>query len=402
MNKTSLLPETGRIASLDILRGVAVLGILIMNIQSFSMISAAYLNPTAYGDMTGINKTVWIVSHIIADQKFISIFSILFGAGIVLFSDSIESKGYRPSRFYYKKLFWLFTIGLLHGYFFWHGDILVAYAICGAIAFLFRKLAPWVLISLGLIIFTIPAFNYWLFGSSLPKWPAEAVANLIDSWAPSSASIESEIAALRGGIGEQLFWRIPETFAMQTFVFLILLGWRILAMMLVGMAMYKAGFLSAAHSAKSYVVLAAGFFVVGFWLVIHGVNLNFEAGWSLNYSMFLGSIWNYIGSFFVAIGYISIIMLVAKVFHMKLLAKAGRMAFTNYLLTTLLCGFIFYGHGLGKIGSVARTEQVLYVLGIWCFLLIFSHLWLRYFNYGPVEWMWRYLTYGNKPAFRRK
>lgn len=402
MYKTSLLPETTRIASLDILRGVAVLGILIMNIQNFSMISAAYLNPAAYGDLTGINKTVWVWSHVLADQKFISIFSILFGAGIILFSNSIEEKGYRPSRFFYKRLFWLFTIGLIHGYVLWHGDILVSYAICGAIAFLFRRLAPWVLISLGIIIFMVPSFNYWLFGSTLPMWPAEALDNLYKTWAPEPAAVESEIAALRGGIAKQLVWRIPETFTMQTFVFLILLGWRILAMMLVGMALYKLGFLSAVLKFKSYIIVAIPSLAIGYTLIIHGVNVNFAAGWSMTYSMFFGSLWNYNGSLLVAIGYIAIVMLAVKAFRLRYLADTGRMAFTNYLLTTIICGFIFYGHGLGKIGTVARSEQVLYILGIWCFLLLFSHIWMRYYNYGPVEWVWRFLTYGNKPAFKRQ
>ncbi|MCK5211045.1 MAG: hypothetical protein KAQ79_23610, partial [Cyclobacteriaceae bacterium] len=183
MNKTSLLPNLDRIQSIDILRGVAVFGILIMNIQSFSMISAAYINPSAYGDLNGMNKTVWMLSHVLADQKFMTIFSMLFGAGILLFSESIEQKGYIAARFYYRRLFWLFTIGLIHGYVFWHGDILVAYAACGALAFLFRKLSPWVLISIGLMIFFIPSFNYWLFGTSMEMWPPEAVSSVNNTWA---------------------------------------------------------------------------------------------------------------------------------------------------------------------------------------------------------------------------
>jgi uncharacterized protein len=153
MNKTSLLPESARLVSLDVLRGIALLGILIMNIQSFAMINAAYLNPTAFGDLTDFNKTVWILSHVLADQKFLSIFSMLFGAGIILFCENVKKKGYLPASFYYRRLFWLFTFGLIHGYLFWHGDILVAYAICGALAFIFRKLRPAVLIAIGLILF---------------------------------------------------------------------------------------------------------------------------------------------------------------------------------------------------------------------------------------------------------
>ena len=196
MNKTSLFPNLEREQSIDALRGVAVLGILIMNIQSFSMISAAYINPAAYGDLTGMNKIVWILSHILADQKFMSIFSLLFGAGILLFSESVEEKGYLPARFFYRRLFWLFTIGLIHGYVFWHGDILVAYAACGALAFLFRRLSPWVLLALGLIIITIPSFNYWLFGKSMNMFPPEALNSVSDSWMPQQEAIDQEIAAL--------------------------------------------------------------------------------------------------------------------------------------------------------------------------------------------------------------
>ncbi|MDZ7606288.1 MAG: DUF418 domain-containing protein [Cyclobacteriaceae bacterium] len=107
------------------------------------------------------------------------------------------------------------------------------------------------------------------------------------------------------------------------------------------------------------------------------------------------------GSAFVAIGYISVVMVLLKSIKMGALAAVGRLAFTNYLLTTLLCGFVFYGHGLGKFGQVERWEQAIYVVGIWCFLIVFSLIWSRKFYYGPVEWFWRYLTYGNKPAFRK-
>ena len=401
MNVTSLLPQTNRLPALDVLRGIAVLGILIMNMQSFSMISAAYLNPTAFGDLTGINRTVWILSHILADQKFISIFSMLFGAGIVLFSESIEDKGYRPARFYYRRLFWIFTIGLIHAYIFWQGDVLVPYAICGALAFLFRRISPWTLIALGAIIFTIPVFNYWIFGNSISMWPPEAVRGIQHTWAPSQIAIDAEIASLQGGISDQLLWRIPETFKMETFIFLILLGWRILAMMMIGMALYRLEFVTGTLSKKTYLISALITFILGFGLIIHGLKLNFDNGWTMEYSMFFGSLWNYIGSAFVAIGYISVLMLILKNIKFGVMANVGRLAFTNYLLTTILCGFIFYGHGLGKFGTVDRWEQAIYIVVIWCFLIAFSVIWSRKFYYGPVEWLWRYLTYGNKPAFRK-
>ena len=401
MNKTSLLPNLDRIQSIDILRGVAVFGILIMNIQSFSMISAAYINPSAYGDLNGMNKTVWMLSHVLADQKFMTIFSMLFGAGILLFSESIEQKGYIAARFYYRRLFWLFTIGLIHGYVFWHGDILVAYAACGALAFLFRKLSPWVLITIGLMIFFIPSFNYWLFGTSMEMWPPEAVSSVNNTWAPGKVAIDKEITALTGGISDQLNWRIPETFKMETFIFLIWIGWRAFAMMLIGMSFYKLGILGGKLSRKVYTILAAATLPIGFLLIVAGISKNFASGWTIEYAMFFGSQWNYIGSLFVAVGYIAILMLLSKVIKLNLLAKVGKLAFTNYLLMTLICTTLFYGHGFGLFGSIERGQQLMIVVVIWAVLLLFSHYWLNRYYFGPVEWLWRYLTYGNKPVFKK-
>lgn len=401
MSKTSLSPNPVRIISIDILRGIAVLGILIMNIQSFSMISAAYINPNAFGDLTGINKTVWMISHVLADQKFMTIFSMLFGAGIILFSENIELKGYKPERFYYRRLFWLFTIGLIHAYVFWHGDILVAYAACGALAFLFRRLSPWILLAIGLIIFSIPSFNYWLFGKSLEMWPQEVISGIGGTWAPGLDEVGTEIAALKGGLIDQLIWRIPETFKMQTFIFLIWLGWRAFAMMLIGMSFYQLGILSGALSKKGYLILAMATLPVGILLIITGISKNFAEGWAVEYSMFIGWQWNYIGSLFVSIAYVAIVMLLSKFFRLSLLAKVGKLAFTNYLLMTLICTTLFYGHGFGWFGSVERKEQIMIVLAIWAVLLLFSYYWLKRFNFGPIEWFWRYLTYGNKPDLKK-
>lgn len=401
MNKTSLFPHKERIQSLDILRGVAVLGILVMNIQSFSMISAAYINPSAFGDLTGINKTIWLLSHLLADQKFISIFSMIFGAGILLFVEHVEQRGYIPARFYFRRLFWLFTFGLIHGYLFWHGDILVAYAACGALAFLLRRISPWVLLPLGLIIFFVPSFNYLLFGRSMELWPPEASNSLKEIWTPGIESINAEIDLLTGSFSEQLVWRIPETFKMETFIFLVWYGWRIFAMMLLGMSFYKLGLLSGNLSKKIYVIMIVVALPIGFALTMIGVNNNFAHDWSMEYSMFFGWQWNYYGSLFMALGYLAIILLFSKYLKMKLLANVGRLAFTNYILMTLICTTIFYGHGFGMFGAVDRIWQMEAVLIIWVVILLFSHFWTKQFYYGPLEWMWRFLTYGNKPMFKK-
>ncbi|NTV51300.1 MAG: hypothetical protein HGA69_00490 [Desulfobulbaceae bacterium] len=148
-----------RILSLDVLRGIAVLCILIMNIQSFSMIGAAYINPAAYGDLTGINKWVWILSHILASEKFMSIFSMLFGAGIILFTERAIAKERKPSALHYRRMFWLLVFGMLHAYLIWYGDILVAYSLCGMLAFVFRKMKPKKLIIFSSLFFIVPVIS---------------------------------------------------------------------------------------------------------------------------------------------------------------------------------------------------------------------------------------------------
>ena len=142
--KSSLSPTklNERIQSLDIIRGIAILGILIMNIQSFSMPGSAYSNPMAFGDLNGINKWVWIVSHLFADMKFMNIFSILFGAGIILVTSKSEIKTGKSASLHYKRTFWLLILGLLHAHLIWYGDILVTYALCAFILFPLRKIKP--------------------------------------------------------------------------------------------------------------------------------------------------------------------------------------------------------------------------------------------------------------------
>ena len=144
MSNTNPLPTQPkeRIIALDFLRGFALLGILLMNIQSFAMPFAAYFNPTAYGDLTGVNRWVWIGSHIVADNKFMTIFSILYGAGIVLITQKLEKKGHGSAGLHYRRTFWLLVIGMAHAYLLWYGDILVTYALAALLVYFFRKRSP--------------------------------------------------------------------------------------------------------------------------------------------------------------------------------------------------------------------------------------------------------------------
>lgn len=386
-----------RILSLDVLRGFAILGILIMNIQSYTMIQAAYLNPAAYGDLSGINKWVWIFSHILADQKFMTIFSLLFGAGIILMTSRAEAIKRKSGRLHYRRTFWLLIIGLMHAYLLWAGDILVPYAFCALLAFLFRRFKPRNLIIFGLILILVSSLIYLSFGLTMPQWPPEARTNTMQNWKPSPEKVTAEVEAYRGGWLEQMTHRIPTSLAFQTFVFLIWTGWRAGGLMLIGMALFKWGIITGERSKNFYLGQLFLCLPVGWTLVITGIIQNFAHDWTLEYSMFLGSQFNYWGSILISLGYIAVIMLICQsqrfTRFLQSLAAVGRMALSNYLLQTVICTTIFYGHGLGLFGRLERKEQILIILAVWTFQLVISPIWLKIFRFGPAEWIWRSLTY---------
>lgn len=392
-----------RIVSLDILRGFAILGILIMNIQSFSMPSAAYLNPTAYGDLTGMNKWVWMLSHIFADQKFMTIFSILFGAGIVLFAENAERKTGKSATLHYKRNFLLLLIGLIHAHFIWYGDILVAYALCSFIFYGFRKMKPTVLFIIGMFIIGVHSIIYLFFGFSMDHWPPESIAETKLSWLPNDVQIQNEINAYTGSFSQQLKSRSASAFMLETFVFLTTFLWRAGGLMLVGMAFYKWNILSAQRSKGFY---WRGFIIawmIGLPIIIFGMIQNFAHDWSMEYSMFLGSQFNYIGSLFIAFGFICLIMLLVKstgfLTIKNRLAAAGQMALSNYLMQSLICVLLFYGFNL--FGSIERTWQAAIVLVIWLVQLVGSLNWLQKYHFGPFEWAWRSLTYWERQKLKR-
>lgn len=386
-----------RMLSIDLLRGIAVLGILIMNIQSFSMISAAYMNPAAWGDLAGIHKWVWIFSHVFASDKFMSLFSMLFGAGVILFAAKAAEKGRRPGPLHFRRMFWLLVFGILHAYLIWYGDILTAYALCGMLVFVFRRKSVRSLLIASAIFFVIPEIFTLFAGSTIQFWPAEAIDQNMESWQPGLATVETEMAVMRNSWLSQMEVRVPMSVFMQTFVFVWLVFWRVMSMMLLGMALFKAGILAASKSKSFYLRMAVIGVSTGVALSGWGVYENFRAGWTLEFSRFFGSMFNYFGSVLTATGYIGIVMLIAKADILKgfkrVFSAVGKMAFTNYILMSLLGMFIFYGNGLALYGRVERAPQMLFVAGIWILLLIISPLWLRHYRFGPLEWLWRVLTY---------
>ncbi|MDA2912845.1 DUF418 domain-containing protein [Acidobacteriia bacterium AH_259_A11_L15] len=394
-----------RIGSLDVLRGFALLGILVMNIQAFAMPQSAYINPTAYGELTGANRWVWILSHVLTDQKMMTIFSMLFGAGILLFTSRLEARGQPVRGRHNRRMFWLILFGLLHGYLLWYGDILFLYGICGLIVYGFRELRPRWLLILGVLVIAIHTPIYLFFGSTMPHWPEkERTGFRENTWQPPPEKIEWEVTTYRGGWLQQMDHRVRATFAFETFGLLIWGFWRAAGLMLVGMGLYKLGVFSARGSPRFYAGLIAAALLVGVPVVVYGINWNFSHGWP-PVSLFYGSQFNYWGSLLVSLGWVGAVMLIcqrrALGWLTRRLAAVGQMAFSNYFLHTLICTTIFYGHGLGLFGSVERWGQIVIVFAVWGLQLLVSPIWLRRFRFGPLEWLWRSLTYGQRQPMRR-
>lgn len=401
---TGPVTQTERIDSLDVLRGFALLGILVMNIMSFSMPFSAYFNPTSFGDLTGANYWVWFFSHLLFDQKFMTIFSMLFGAGIIIFTARAAERGRSPAAMHYRRTFWLLVIGAIHAYLLWYGDILVLYAMCALIIYPARKLSPKALLAIGLTLLVIGSGISLMAGFSMPHWPPDAIAEMTRDWKPSPEQLNEEITAYTGPWTGQLSHRAPLALEFQTFVFFVWGFWRAAGLMLMGMALYKWGVFNATCSRKFYRKLAAAA-LVGLPLVFTGVRMNEASQWDMYFSFFKGVQFNYWGSVLVSTAYIGLLMLFCQSagggWLKGSLRAVGQMAFTNYLMHTLICIMVFYGPGLGLFGQVDRLGQIGAVFVIWIAQLIYSPIWLRHFRFGPFEWLWRSLTYWQLQPMRR-
>ncbi|MCE7994874.1 MAG: DUF418 domain-containing protein [Roseivirga sp.] len=388
-----------RLVSIDILRGFAVLGILVMNIQSYSMPGSAYLNPTSFESLESNHLWVWLMSHVFADQKFMSIFSMLFGASIIMISSKAKKEQLRSGNLQSRRFTGLLGLGILHAYLLWNGDVLVAYAICGFLMYYFRTKKTKVLFRTGIIFLAVGSAISLILGYSVPFWEPGQFEALRDRiWSPDSAAIMDEISTYRSNWERQMFMRAPSAFELQTQVFVSDTFWRVSGLMLIGMAFYKKRVFSTKQTKKYYRQMVVYGLGAGVPLVVAGVLLNFNSDWDFRQSFFYFSQLNYWGSVLMAIGYVGIVMIIVKAYTqsgmLKRLAQVGRMALSNYLMQSIVCTFIFYGHGFGLFADLDRSAQAFMVIVIWVFLIVFSAVWLRFFRYGPFEWLWRSFSYG--------
>jgi len=402
-NLTQPVALNERLNNIDVIRGVAILGILLMNIQVFSMIFSAYSNPNSFGDLSGNNFIVYYLSHIFADQKFMTIFSVLFGVGIVLMADNIERKGGSPGRIHYKRMCILALFGMLHAYLLWFGDILFPYALAGMIAYTARKKSPKFLFITAFVLLALYSLIMILGGLSLPYWEAEELQLMQAMWTPTNELITKDNLANLGSWIDQSEQRNFMASKTQSNILFYLP--RIIGLMMIGMALFKLDFFGKRYENKTLMLTGLIAFIISLALIIYGNKQNFAGGWSLD-SMFTGAQFNYWGSILMAYSYLCFLIMFCRTNVLsalkQVLANVGRMALTNYLSQSFICGFIFYGWGLGLYGSFERLEQLFVVFAVWSFQLVFSTLWMSRFQFGPVEWLWRTMTYSKVQSIKIK
>ncbi len=361
---TAPVVERNRISNLDAIRGVAVLGILPMNVLSFALVGSAYANISAPGTETVLDWAIAISAEVFVDQKFMALFSMLFGAGIVLFYERAQEKSEHPAWLSLWRNFLLLVIGLLHG-FIWEGDILALYAILAPILIVLRRLPSSMLLTLGIGVYALSPCVLWL-SQSLVSDPIDVAGLWVD------VEPRSELADL--------------VLITDSFV-------RALGAMLIGIALYRTGVFQGDRSADFYRRLTIWGLGIGLPLAVMSVVWVAVADFSIDVA-FLSAIPNTIGTIPIALAYLAIIIRWNSRTNSRArltIRSVGRMALTNYLAQSLL-GVVTFSVILSGL-SVSRSGAALFVIAVWSLQLWWSPLWLRRFRYGPVEWLWRCLTY---------
>lgn len=401
-----------RASSIDTLRGVALLGIFVMNIPIFALTGTAFFNPPVAGGFEGVDYLTWLVSHVLFDMKMMAIFSMLFGAGVALMAERLAETGRKPASVHYRRMGWLLVIGMVHAYLIWFGDILVAYALVGMVVYPLRRLPAVWLAVVGCLLFPIgmalaggQQLIFEMLRNSKDPSMVETWSEVGTMFFPTEASLETERQKVMGGFFERALAQAPDVVMMQTFVFALFIFWRVAGLMLLGMALHKWGVFKAKRSRAFYTAMLLVGGLLGGGLVGIGVALNHRNGFDPVAYFGVVGWFNYVGSIGVALAWVGLIMLICKAGVLGLarhaLASVGRMAMTNYLMQSLIGAFIFYGWGLGSFGRLDRSELVPIVLGVWAFQLVVSPLWLERFRFGPMEWFWRCLTYWKIEPMRR-
>ena len=425
-----------RISSVDVIRGVSLMGILLMNITAFSgpfwnyMFPLTTVKPVFNSPHWKINTVAWFLRWILAEGKMRALFSMLFGAGVVLLTGRAESRGagVRTADIFTRRNMWLALFGMLHCYLIWNGDILFFYGITALIfLFPFRNLKPKKLLWAGVIVLLINSavINSGRYFGAMHTLKSAQKANVAlaahktltedqidalkgwqkiqDEWRPSTRKLYKDIAAHQRGYFSALAADAPDGFHGETFGLYLGFGdW--LGMMLVGMALFKNGFFSAKLSSRTYALVA----VLGLGISWPVIFFGALYAWRSHFDIFAtmrGMLFTYdLGRITGALGTAAVLLLMVRagIFRWLLarIAAVGQMAFSNYILTSLAMRFLFVWGPLHWYGYMEYYKLYIVVACTWVVNLAFSTLWLRAFRFGPLEWCWRSLTYWKRQPMR--
>jgi len=410
--------QAERVTALDAVRGFALLGILLMNIVGFGLYHGAYDNPTAAGGSTGLNLWTWYVLQVVGEGKMRCLFSLVFGASVVLLTARLEG---RPDAadIYYRRTLWLMVFGIAHSFLLWQGEILYPYALCGLALYPFRRMGPRGLTWIAALLVAYCAVFYGIQGRMTGQMieagkaaMAKAAAGEALTEEETSARTEYETLVKERNPGADALARDAEAWRGNPWEVIkvraeVLMKWvsvpfyhpwnvDMLSMMLLGMALMKWGVLTGHRPAGFYARLAVAGYAVG--LPLHAYK-----GWAVIQSGFDPVVQGYtgvvydVGRLAVALGHLGMVLLLCRRGwlrgFMARLGAVGQMAFSNYVMHSVVCAFLFTGYGLGLYGRLERFELYYVVAGLWVVQLIASPLWLRRYRFGPLEWAWRSLTY---------
>ena len=391
--KLAPVATSDRLFSLDMVRGLAVLGILAVNAMTFAWPWSVSSNPGIQPGFDAEAAQAWQFMHVFFQDKMRTLFSMLFGASIFLIGGERADKA--RGKLLRSRLFWLAIFGAIHGLAFWFGDILLLYAWTGLFVMLVRSWSARTLLITGVILNLICSALYVGMMSMLAFAPPEAMASAMEAaaWTNDPAKLAESIRPFLGD-AVSVTLHVMSMWPTVVPMMLIFMLPATIGLMLIGMGLYKSGFLAGRSPVWVYgLFIAAG--AGSLWLVWQETSAFVAAGFPFvetmtkPYNSFLAP--------FISLGYASLLILLAR-FGLKLiltpLACAGRMAFTNYLSQTLIMTTIFYGgRGLGWYGQIGWPEMWMVIGGVWAAQLIWSPLWLSVFQLGPLEWAWRCLTY---------
>lgn len=402
-----------RVVSLDLIRGVAVLGILAINLAGFAGPPISTLSPNLPTPGSFADELAFAFSFVLFEGKMRALFTLLFGASMMLFLERMETAGRNSELLQLRRLFWLMLFGALHFFLFWWGDILFIYAVAGIIALMMRELAPKTILTVALVIFLGWHLSGMVLGFSdvvaeehvrlgvattaEQREHGEFLGQIADQAAHDLAEYRSGFAAqIIAKLTERPFWLLQSTY--------LSIG-ETLPLMLLGMLLYENGFFTGGWSAHRMKMLAAVATMIGLAMTLAMLAWLWQRHFPPQAMTAALLYWLAVPHLLMALGYAALLVLaaprLARTWLGRRLTCAGRMAFSNYLGTTVVMTAIFYGWGLGLVGTLGHAAQLPFLLLGWALMLGWSAPWLAHFRQGPLEWLWRSLTEGRFLAVRR-